>query len=108
MKRPKRKISEHDVQGQILGYLKHRVKFVRRQNVGAAKLKGYWVRFAKKGDPDIYCIYRGHFIGIEVKKPGEKQSADQIKAMEEIRAAGGTYILAESVDDVVLWFALIA
>src|ERR1700690_196197 len=101
-------ISEHDVQAQILDYLRFKVKFVRRQNVGAAKLKGHWVRFAKKGDPDIYCIYKGHYIGIEVKKPGEKQSEEQIEAMKEIRAAQGTYILAERLDDVTLWFETVA
>lgn len=99
----KRKVlSEHDVQSQILGWLAQKGIFHYRQNTGAAKLTGgHWVRFGKKGAPDIVAVEKGRFIGIEVKKVGEEQSDDQFTYEKNLRRAGGEYILAYSLDDVI-------
>ena len=96
----KPKLSESAVQGQILDWLARKGIFHYRQNTGGANLKGFYVRFGKKGAPDIVAIYRGMYVGIEVKKAGEKQTDDQHKYMQNVRNAGGVYILAYQVEDV--------
>jgi len=53
------------------------------------------------GQADILGCYYGRFLAIEVKRPvrWSKQSDEQIDWQGAIEAAGGTYILARSVDD---------
>lgn len=49
------------------------------------------------GIPDFCCIYRGHFIGIETKKPGRRGEKNyglselQVRVRKLILAAGGSY-----------------
>jgi len=60
--------------------------------------------YAMKGVPDILCIHpdgSGRFLGIEVKTPKGKQSADQVLFQKRCESLGGVYILARSVDDVI-------
>ncbi len=52
------------------------------------------------GMPDIVCVIRGRFIGIEVKSPLGRQRPDQRVWQERIVKAGGFYILARSWMDV--------
>lgn len=52
------------------------------------------------GMPDIVCVIRGQFIGIEVKSPEGRQRADQRDWQTKIETAGGTYILVRSWDEV--------
>jgi hypothetical protein len=52
------------------------------------------------GKGDITVCLNSKYGEIEVKKPGEKQSPDQIKREIKVRRAGGFYWLVESVDDV--------
>ena len=97
----KPKLSESDIQRQILSWLKQRGIFHYRQNTGMAKLKGgFWVRFGKPGAPDIVAIVAGRFIGIEVKKVGGKQSSAQKEYELELTRAGGLYIVANCVEHV--------
>jgi hypothetical protein len=58
--------------------------------------------FGKVGSADILGILRpsGRFLAIEVKKPGEKPSDEQIAFLLAIRDAGGVAIVAYSLDDV--------
>ena len=99
-------LSEHDIQDQILDWLKGWHVFCYRQNTGMAKLKGgFWVRFGKPGAPDIVAVLNGRFIGIEVKKPGAKQSESQSDYQRELERAGGLYILAFSLEHVTQAFA---
>ena len=48
------------------------------------------------GMPDIVCVIRGRFIGIEVKSAIGRQSPEQHEWQERIKKAGGVYILARS------------
>ena len=96
----KAKLSESAVQGQILDWLARKGIFAYRQNTGGANLKGFYVRFGKRGAPDIVAIYRGMYVGIEVKKAGGVQSDDQRAYMANVRQAGGMYILAHELEDV--------
>jgi len=51
------------------------------------------------GTSDIIIIYRGMAYCLEVKKPGEKQSKDQILFMRNVIASGGRYEIVYSLDD---------
>ena len=55
--------------------------------------------YGKTGDPDMVACYRGRYIGIEAKA-GTSQSKWQKIREAQIKASGGIYIKAESVDDV--------
>jgi hypothetical protein len=56
--------------------------------------------------PDIICIIPdketgvGQFVGVEVKAPKGKQSADQLLFEKRCKRNGGDYIVARSVQDV--------
>jgi hypothetical protein len=97
--------SEHEIQSAILEWLDLKGIFSYRQNTGAAKLKGQWVKFGVRGAPDIIAVKNGRFIGIEVKKPGGIQSTAQASFAWNLIGAGGYYILAYSLDDVISGFA---
>lgn len=55
---------------------------------------------SKPGDPDLVVCYKGKFIGIEAKTQTGVQSPMQKLREQQIKDAGGIYILARSVDDV--------
>lgn len=52
------------------------------------------------GLPDLIACYRGIFLGIEVKMPGNKPSPIQRRRHDEINAANGAVIVAYSVSEV--------
>lgn len=89
----KRMKDEKSIQNKILKYLKTVENcFVMRREAG-----GFTYR---KGLPDIYCIYKGKHIEIEVKDPKGEQSMMQKKQQEILENAGAIYILATSLEDV--------
>lgn len=59
------------------------------------------LKIGLKGEPDISGCLDGLWIGIEVKKPSEKQSPGQIKFQKAIEQRGGIYIIATSPDDAI-------
>lgn len=83
--------------------------FAWRQNVGAATFeqvnkagakKKYFVQFGHPGIADIIGIYKGRFLAIEAKVGKNDQSPAQREFERSVKAAGGIYILAYSLDDV--------
>jgi hypothetical protein len=46
-------------------------------------------------------VINGQYVGIEVKAPKGKQSEHQKEFQRKLEAAGGRYILAYSLDDVI-------
>lgn len=52
------------------------------------------------GLPDLVVCYRGLYLGLEIKMPGNELSAIQTRRSEQIRDAGGLFCVCESVDDV--------
>lgn len=93
--------SEHDIQSLILIYitsLPHTFAF--RMNTGKARMGGRFVTFGIPGQPDIFAIIQGRFVGIEVKTAVGRQSKDQKNWQRNCERAGGLYILARSVEDV--------
>jgi hypothetical protein len=105
--RPKER--ESDIQRTIMdGLSAMRIWHVRMNTggmFGVHKGKRWAVRFGRKGMADILAI-RDEDVGrlavywIEVKRPGEKQTADQEGFEREVRAEGMGYILANSWESV--------
>ena len=66
---------------------------------------GFWSTvqggpYSKPGDPDLVCCIKGRYVGIEVKTATGKLSEIQKIRADEIKCAGGIWILARSVEDV--------
>lgn len=84
---------ETGIQTAIKEYLQWTGWFVYRNllNIGATK-----------GISDLTAIKQGRVVWIEVKTPNprSKQNDDQRKFEADIKAKGGEYIIAKSVDDV--------
>lgn len=93
---------EGDIQKTILDYLTLKGVFHYRNNSGAfVDSQKHFYRFGAVGSPDIICVIDGIFVGIEVKAPHGKQSEHQKEFQKNLEAAGGIYILAYSLDDVI-------
>ena len=83
-------------------------RYLKRLKESGEKIK--WFRYsAFGGEPgvsDTICCIRGHFVGIEAKRPDRKthkdggQSPYQREFEKTIQAAGGDYILAYDWRDV--------
>lgn len=58
----------------------------------------------EKGLPDVIMIFKGRFVGIEVKAGRDKLSKDQLKRKFEIERAGGIYFEARSTDGFLKFF----
>lgn len=83
---------ERDIQKEILKILK--------------EYGGWWLNFhggdpyMPRGIPDIIGCYKGRFVALEVKRPGEKPRAIQRKTLKTLEAAGARTAVVYSVDDV--------
>lgn len=90
---------EKIVQNAIVDYLTeleqqgHKLYHERRQAGGFSY---------KMGIPDLYAVYNGIHIEIEVKRPGGSQRAMQEKWEAKCKRLGIPYVCADSVDDVKL------
>lgn len=67
---------------------------------------GWWVMkihggpMQLSGVPDLLCLRNGRAVFLEVKQPGKKPTALQVRRMEEIRKKGGSHCaVVTSVDD---------
>ena len=87
---------ESEVQRAILDYLRYRGILHARTNAG----RRGGVHLAPKGWPDITAMYRGRFVGIEVKSSDGTLRDAQIEALLLIRDGGGIAIAARDVADV--------
>lgn len=54
----------------------------------------------KKGLPDVIGIYKGKFIGVEIKIGKDRQSEDQKDREQEIKSNGGLYYIAVEFDQI--------
>lgn len=71
-----------------------------RNNTGAVKVEGRFVRFGDPGSPDILGILTGGlFIGLEVKMPGRKPTDLQKEWARSARKVGGEVATVYSVDE---------
>jgi hypothetical protein len=69
-----------------------------RRPVEAARLKGLGVR---AGVPDIIAIHRGHVFALELKTEHGKATEGQLRAIEDIRAAGGHAQICHGLDSAI-------
>lgn len=96
-----KKSDEKAVQKSIIEYLTLKRYFFYRNNTGAFKTEwGGFVKFGAKGSPDIIAVIKGLFVGIECKDK-QTQSEDQKQFQKSLEDAGGIYILAHSIDDII-------
>ena len=81
---------EGKLQDAVQAYLNARKIFNFRTQMGY-----------NSGYPDIIAIYKGYFIGIELKRPDKKGVAteQQSKFVEYIRNANGIAGIVESIED---------
>ena len=67
-----------------------------RQNTGAAKLKGFYVKFSFKGAADwLGMLEGGRFLAVECKGTGGKASPDQVAFLDNVRKAGGLALILD-------------
>jgi penicillin-binding protein-related factor A (putative recombinase) len=72
---------EKDLQDECLGYLEQR---------GIYHVNTHGNAWERRGRPDIYLCYKGHFIGCELKRGREETPTPlQLKHLREIRSNGG-------------------
>jgi len=89
-----------DLVNQILLYLSP-LGVAWSNATGAVKTEDRFLRYGLKGSSDILACIGGRFVGVEVKVGRDRQSDAQCRFEAAITRAGGVYILARSVDDVV-------
>lgn len=99
---------ESDIQSAILQLLRAhpRVGWAARMNTGGmeqtdANGKTRYIAFAFKGCSDILGQLKdGRFLAIEVKRPGNKPTAEQTAFLETVARYKGVAFVARSVEDV--------
>lgn len=99
-------LTEHQIQNQILDYLKYKGLFWR-QNTGAVSFKSNtgrdrFIRFGKKGISDILGCQKknGQFTAIEIKRKGNSLTQYQEEFLKDVNRNGGLGMVAFSLDDV--------
>ncbi len=94
-------IPESKISDQCRAWLKGRGIFHYRNNTQGIPLHGRAAGMFRPslapGAPDVVAILSGRYIGIEFKRHGGKQTPNQVTFQESVEAAGGRYVLAESV-----------
>lgn len=93
---------EKDIQKICLNWLLHQDRcFAWRQNsIGIYDhIRGFYRTAPKRGVPDIIAVSKGRFIGVEVKRPGGKQSTEQKSFQKALELAGGIYWIVYSLND---------
>jgi len=76
--------------------------FVWRANRGAVKRGASFIRFGARGQADILGLVRGRFLAVEVKGDQGMQQLEQYEFQGHVEAAGGTYIVARELNDVLI------
>lgn len=102
MARKRKKKIETEIQNSICEYLNELDIPHTRTNSGMGLLRyGGVMHGAKAGWPDVTGCINGRFLGIEVKKPGERPTEDQYATLRRIQDKGGLAIWADSLDDTI-------
>lgn len=91
---------ENNIQNEILTYLKGNPR-KKIKGVG-----GWWLNFhggsvyMPRGIPDIIGCFKGRFIALEVKRPGEKTRKIQDHTLKLLRENGAVTGIVYGIDDV--------
>lgn len=74
----------------------------RLRERGAYVVKQHGSAYTRAGVPDLLCCYRGYFLGLEVKRPGDKgPTLLQAFEMQRIETAGGRSRVVRALGDAV-------
>src|SRR5262245_26546658 len=73
---------------------------LEKRNVWVFNVHGGDNPFQEVGIPDLLCCWKGRFVGLEVKQPGEQPSPKQLYIIGKIREAGGIAEVVTNVADV--------
>lgn len=93
-------VIESVMQRGIKRYLEIRNIYHLRLNSGGVSKGDNYIALCPKGTPDLFALYRGVALFIEVKREGEKPTPQQLATHAFIRQSGGRMIVAYSVEDV--------
>ncbi len=96
-------MKESDIQKQIMDYLEARQYLHIRINSGLILKGNRAIRLAPEGTSDIIAMHpnTGKFIAIEIKKPGEKLSDEQLDFLSKVKKGCGIPIIADCIEDVI-------
>lgn len=96
------KRTEAMIQRAILEYLNHipGCYFFRAGSGAFQTAAGRYVKTGRPGVPDIICLFKGRFIGVEIKTETGRQSNSQKQAEKDILSAGGEYHIVRSISDI--------
>lgn len=103
----KNKLSEKEIQGQILEWLVYNnIWCWKNESVGIyIKERNTYIqkrgKFNIKGVSDILGIYKTKPLAIEVKAENGKLTSEQRKFIDNFNQEGGIAFVAKSVDDVI-------
>lgn len=92
-------VQEADIQRQVLDYLCLRRIPATRNQAGHVHLGKYWINLGSPGWPDIIACWRGRFLGIEIKRPGEQPSPEQLRIHKELADAGALNLVVHSLEE---------
>lgn len=99
-------IRETPLSAQIAQWLDNRNIYNDRLQCGIIKSPaGNWLKLCKRGTPDRFAIIRGQIIFIEVKRRGEKPSAEQTAKHLELMEQGAIVLVADSFEEFVNYFS---
>ena len=83
---------EQDIQTSIMSYIK---------SIGGLPIKQNQIGiYGQAGVPDIIACIKGRFVGIEVKRPGQKPKPIQEAFLNAIKKKGGVGLWADNLDKV--------
>jgi hypothetical protein len=84
---------------------KHPALCLWRNNIGRAKIRGYWVAYGVGGPgaADLIGLFRGRFVALEIKTPIGRQSPEQRTFQSLVERKGGVYAVLRSVADAAAW-----
>jgi len=68
---------------------------------------GHYKCTSEPGLPDITVLYRGIYMGLEVKKHNGKQTKEQIRMEAKMKKVGAHYFIVRNIEDVQAAFAVI-
>jgi len=97
---------EGEIVNAVCEYLALKKRFFYRNNNTPIFDRGKGIframpKYSRHGAPDIIVVKDGKYIGIEVKTDSGKLSEHQLTFGRELMAAGGEFVVARSIDDVV-------
>lgn len=95
-------ITEKQIQQASLDWLALNRIFAWRNNTGAYKIEGRFIRFGHKGSSDILGILPdGKFLAIEIKGKNGRITIEQDEFLKRINDNGGVGFVAHDLNDVI-------